>query len=61
MHDEKFRIEVKLMTSIQHPNVISIKEYNNDGKKIKKDGTEVKVCYAVLELALGGTLFDYVF
>ena len=39
------------MSSIQHPNVLETKTYRNDGKKIKKNGQEVKVSYAVLELA----------
>ncbi len=49
------------MSSIQHPNVICLKDFKNDGQKIKKDGTSIDISYAVLELAQGGTLFDYVY
>ena len=56
-----FTEEIRLMSLITHPNVLRLIEYNNDGvKSSKTDGSITPVSYAVVELASGGEIFDYV-
>ena len=56
-----FTEEMRLMSLITHPNVLRLIEYKNDGVKTSKlDGSKKTVAYAVVELAQGGEIFDYV-
>ena len=60
-NEEVFLKEINLMSLITHPNVLRLIEYNNDGIKTSKtDGSVRTVAYAVVELAQGGEIFDYV-
>jgi carbon catabolite-derepressing protein kinase len=51
--------EAKVLQSIQHPNIIKLKDFGENATLIKKDGTEEQVVYVVLELAEGGEMLDY--
>ena len=56
-----FLDEIRLMGRINHPNVLRLIEFNNDGHKTcKRDGRVIPIAYAVVEVALGGEIFDYV-
>ena len=49
------------MTKVNHPNVLRLIEFNNDGYRTsRRDGSVRSVSYAVVELASGGEIFDYV-
>ena len=51
---------MRLMGEINHPNVLRLLEYSNDGKKTsKKDGSVSTIAYAVMEVVSGGDMFDY--
>ena len=40
------------MSSIDHPNVLKVLAFNNDGEKISKiDGNTKPVTYSIMELA----------
>ena len=40
------------MLSIDHPNVLKVLEFNNDGEKISRvDGSRKPITYAIMELA----------
>ena len=58
--EEMVTSEVKIMSHLNHPNIVNFMEYNQDGVDEKKNGTKIPVSYIVLELATGGELFDYV-
>ena len=51
--------EVEAMKILDHPHVINQIEYGTD-TYIKNSGKEKTVSYIVLELALGGELFDFI-
>ena len=51
--------EVKAMESLKHSNIIEQIEYGIDTYK-KSSGKSKTVSYIVLEIALGGELFDFV-
>ena len=51
--------EVKAMESLKHANIIEQIEYGIDTYK-KSSGKSKTVSYIVLEIALGGELFDFV-
>jgi serine/threonine protein kinase len=51
--------EMKIMSALNHPNIISVKEFN-EGVIEKVSGEKLPVIYIVLELAMGGEMFDYV-
>jgi serine/threonine protein kinase len=51
--------EVEAMSVLDHPNVIKQLQYGT-GSYIKNNGKTKEVTYIVLELALGGELFDFV-
>ena len=51
--------EVHTMKGLNHPNIVNLIEYGDNGE-VEKNGRMEKVLYIVLELALGGELFDYV-
>ena len=51
--------EVHTMKGLNHPNIVNLIEYGDNGE-VDKNGRMEKVLYIVLELALGGELFDYV-
>ncbi len=53
-------VEVKTMANLSHLNILKQIGFNDNGLLIKKDGREVPVFYAVIELAPGGELFDYI-
>jgi len=55
--------ESKIMQSLDHQNIVRWKDFRNDGIWTKSNGDtkEENVTYLVMELAEGGTLFDYVF
>ena len=52
--------EVDIMSQLQHPNIVNLIEYEDNGTVKKSDGTTRDVIYIALELAEGGELFDYV-
>jgi serine/threonine-protein kinase Chk1 len=52
--------EVQTMSQLSHGNIINLIEYNLDGIVEKSSGKLEPVIYIVLELATGGTLFDYI-
>lgn len=57
---ELLKAEVESMAQLNHPNIVNLIEYNQDGILEKSNGTKQSVIYIVLELAQGGELFDYV-
>lgn len=52
--------EVQTMSQLNHPNIVNLIEYGQDGVIKRSNGTTESVIYIVLELAPGGELFDYV-
>lgn len=52
--------EVKVMSDLNHPNIVKLHEYSDKGVIERPDGKKVPVLYLVLELITGGELFDYV-
>ena len=52
--------EVQTMKELNHPNIVNLVEYGDSGDVVKNNGKTEKVLFIVLELALGGELFDYV-
>lgn len=52
--------EVKVMSNLDHPNIVKLHEYSDKGAITKPDGKKVPVLYLVLDLITGGELFDYV-
>jgi serine/threonine protein kinase len=52
--------EVKVMSVLDHPNLVKLFEYNEKGVIEKAKGKNVPVLYLVLELITGGELFDYI-
>ena len=52
--------EVKAMSALNHPNIVNLVEYSEQGYVEKKGGRKYPVIYIVLELATGGELFDFV-
>ncbi len=50
--NEQFIKEIWLISSIDHPNVLKVLAFNNDGEKISKiDGNTKPVTYSIMELA----------
>ena len=52
--------EISILTKLSHPNILNMKEYNEEGLYIKKNLKSYKTKYAILELASSGELFGYV-
>jgi serine/threonine protein kinase len=52
--------EVKVMSNLEHPNIVKLHEYSDKGNITKANGKKVPVLYLVLDLITGGELFDYV-
>eukprot|EP00831_Metopus_contortus_P038569 TRINITY_DN3029_c0_g1_i4.p1 TRINITY_DN3029_c0_g1~~TRINITY_DN3029_c0_g1_i4.p1 ORF type:complete len:445 (+),score=96.02 TRINITY_DN3029_c0_g1_i4:256-1590(+) len=52
--------EAKIMQQLDHPNIVKLYEFGDDGVIRKENGTERPVLYLVFELVTGGELFDYV-
>ena len=53
--------EIKAMQELEHPNVIRMYDFGDEGKIVRPDGAEsTQNVFVVLELAKGGLLFDYV-
>ena len=52
--------EVQTMKELNHPYIVNLIEYNQEGILEKSDGRKITVFYIVLELAQGGELFDFV-
>lgn len=58
---KSFRQEVNSLLKLKHPYLINLIDYSENGIYISRRGeTKENVVYLVLELALGGELFDYV-
>lgn len=53
--------EVELMRQMKHPFLISLIDFHENGVYEKKNGSTFETIFAVLELAVSGTLFDYIF
>lgn len=52
--------EIAILTKFSHPNILKIKEYNEEGVYTKKNMKSYKTKYVILELANAGELFGYV-
>ena len=52
--------EVKVMSELDHPNIIKLHEYSDKGVVERPSKKTVPVLYLVLDLITGGELFDYV-
>ena len=52
--------EVKVMSALDHPNIIKLHEYSDKGVLEKSSGQKLPVLYLVLDLVTGGELFDSV-
>lgn len=52
--------EISILTKLSHPNILNIKEYNEDGVYTKKNLKTYKTKYVILDLANSGELFGYV-
>lgn len=57
---EMILTEVNMLTKVQHPNIVNVIEFGNDGVVKKVNKKDLLVSYVVLELAQGGELFDYI-
>jgi len=61
-HDSNLKAivnEGKILMTLDHPNIMKVYELREDGNYVKADGTTKKVLYAVLQLANGGEVFDF--
>lgn len=52
--------EAKIMSQLNHPNMVRLYEYSDKGLLEKASGKKVPVLYLILDLVTGGELFDYV-
>lgn len=61
---KNFQSEINTLRNLKHPNLINLIAFSDEGKITHvKQGVKKEVCnviYLVLELAVGGELFDYV-
>ena len=53
-----WKTEVGIMKKLDHPNIVKLYEYDENGVKVKRSGEGEDVLYLVLELIKGGELFD---
>uniref|UniRef100_A0A7S2UW55 non-specific serine/threonine protein kinase n=1 Tax=Fibrocapsa japonica TaxID=94617 RepID=A0A7S2UW55_9STRA len=51
--------EINAMKAVNHPNVLNLKDVEEDAQYPKKNGTNKQVVMLVLEIASNGELFDY--
>lgn len=62
--DQKFMdlvvTEVQALTYLNHPNIVNMIEFNQEGTVKKSNGGTYPCIYIVLELATGGEFFDYI-
>ena len=52
--------EAKVMSQLDHPNIIKLYEFGESGVFEKSNRKQITVSYLVLELITGGELFEYV-
>lgn len=52
--------ETNVMKQLDHPNIVKLHEYSDNGKLVSKEGVETNVLYLILDLIKGGELFDYI-
>ena len=53
-----WKTEVGIMKKLDHPNIVKLYEYDENGVKAKRSGETEDVLYLVLALIKGGELFD---
>jgi len=58
-HKKMLMDEVKAASAVNHPNLLSIRDYG-EGVKVNTRGETKKVLFIVLELCLKESLFDFV-
>jgi len=51
--------EVATLKKLAHPNIVNLKDFNENGTIVKSDSTQVSVLYMALELVSNGEMFDY--
>lgn len=56
---QQLRREITSMKALNHPNVLQLKDVHESLTYVKKNGLEKEVVVLVLELAVGGELFDF--
>ncbi|CAM9347030.1 unnamed protein product [Pylaiella littoralis] len=56
---QQLRREITSMKALNHPNVLQLKDVHESLTYVKKNGLEKEVVILVLELAVGGELFDF--
>eukprot|EP00752_Nemacystus_decipiens_P017568 g15743.t1 len=56
---QQLRREITSMKALNHPNVLRLKDVHESLTYVKKNGLEKEVVVLVLELAVGGELFDF--
>lgn len=52
--------EISILKKLSHPNILNIKEFNEDGVYTKKNLKTYHTKYVILDLATSGELFGYV-
>ena len=52
--------EISSMRELDHPNVVSLIDYDFEGKKVYPDGREDDIAYMVIDLCDGGELFNLI-
>lgn len=52
--------EAKIMSQLEHPNLVKLYDFNDKGVLAKPAGKATPVLYLVFDLITGGELFDYV-
>ena len=52
--------EAKIMSQLNHPNIVKLFEYSDKGVLEKPSGKKIPVLYLIFDLITGGELFDYV-
>eukprot|EP00904_Undaria_pinnatifida_P011192 jgi/Undpi1/7202/HiC_scaffold_22.g09676.m1 len=56
---QQLRREITSMKALNHPNILRLKDVHENLTYVKKNGLEKEVVILVLELAVGGELFDF--
>ena len=51
--------ETKVLKTLDHPNIIKLKEVTDEGKYTRPDGTSKNVMFAAIQLAQNGEIFEY--